>query len=80
MNELQRLLGLVERWQHGPGAGVVNGPTMDDYQRFIADFMRFDLAALRTQLQQHAENIRVYAPGTKTQFFTLTAAADFLAP
>ncbi len=67
MNELQRLLALVDGWQHG--------------RQVNEGLSTFDLAALRTQLQQHAKTVRGLASSVELDVAPhVRAAADFLAP
>jgi hypothetical protein len=78
MNELQRLLGLLEKWQGG----------FSDYSAVYGaaerELSTFDLAALRTQLQQHAKDLRIEAldgdAGEGISADVLRYTASFLAP
>ncbi len=78
MNELQRLLAVVAEYQN-----IRMGRRIDT--RYALSVQKaldaVDLAALRTQLQQHAESVRdaaTWVPLGRSR--NVRAAADFLDP
>jgi hypothetical protein len=77
MNELQRLLSLLDAWQ-------CIDPTDHAWNELYLKLATFDLIALRNQIKQHSEQLRSEAidgaAGDGISSDVLNEAADFLAP